>query len=76
MMIIISISSSIITIVMVMVKMVLMKMIGMDGEKKGRVMMSQLEDDSGSQRVARWLKLSNQKTHAVTMFCSGSIDQL
>ena len=53
MMIIISISSSIITIVMVMVKMVLMKMIGMDGEKKGRVMMSQLEDDSGSQRVAR-----------------------
>ena len=67
---------SIIIIVMVMVKMVLMKMIGMDGEKKGRVMMSQLEDDSGSQRAARWLKLSNRKTHAVTMFCSGSIDQL
>ena len=44
---------SIIIIVMVMVKMVLMKMIGMDGEKKGRVMMSQLDDDSGSQRVAR-----------------------
>ena len=61
MMMMIIIISIIIIIVMVMVKMVLMKMIWMDGEKKVRVMMSQLEDDSGSPKSREMIEIEQPK---------------